>query len=150
MGDLVTDARFASSSDRRADVNGPALHAELEAALVKRARDEWVKILQDADVVCAPFQWPEEVVRDAQVQPALVEIPAGAYHNYPIATLPSPVDFSPAGIQTVMHPTGSIPGIGEHTEAALREAGVAEEDISEVVARAKAAAGDKPIYRGKL
>lgn len=148
--DLISDVRFASPSDRRADVNGPVLHVELEAALMSRSRDEWVQILQDADVVCAPFQRPEEVVRDPQVQPAIVEIPAGAYHNHPIATLPSPIDFSPAGVQAVCHPMGPIPGIGEHTEVALREAGVAEEDISEVVARAKAAAGDKPIYRGKL
>jgi len=147
--ELVEDARFKTPSLRRADVNGPALHVELEAMVAQKPRDYWIQELQRCDVVCAPFQSPEEVVLDPQVTPALVEVPGYAV---PVRTMPGPVDVSAGatGQQEVTRPRGPVPALGEHTEEVLREAGVASGDIAAVIARFQKGVTEEPIFRGRL
>ena len=54
------------------------------------------------------------------------------------------------GTQHVMEPTGPIPALGEHTEAALRAARLPEDELAEVLRRLEEASAERPIYRGRL
>ena len=55
-------------------------------------------------------------------------------------TVPTPIDFTPLGIvdQQITQPNGPVAALGEHTASALREAGVDEELVAQVLAQIEA------------
>jgi CoA:oxalate CoA-transferase len=63
--ELVHDPRFDSTEGRR--VNGDALVAEIERALAARPAAEWLGLLEEAGVPCAPINNVAEAVRQPQV-----------------------------------------------------------------------------------
>jgi crotonobetainyl-CoA:carnitine CoA-transferase CaiB-like acyl-CoA transferase len=104
--------------------------------------------LEREDIVCAPFQTPEEAVKDPQVAAALVPVPDSSGQTL-CHTVASPVDISDVA-QHVTRPRGAVPRLGEHTEEVLRECGFPEHDLQVVLSRASSASEEKPIFRGRL
>ena len=62
------------------------------------------------------------------------------YAHGVVKTVPSPVDFSAAGLaeQQITQPKGPVAALGEHTASALREAGVSEDPVAAVLAQIEA------------
>lgn len=148
--ELATDPRFETAALRREGANGEELFQAIQAAFKTKTQDEWAEAFQAADLVGARVQSPEEVVKDPQIVAALVDVPAspptnddGSARDYAhgvVRTVPSPVDFSAAGLaeQQITQPKGPVAALGEHTASALREAGVSEALISQVLAQIEA------------
>jgi CoA:oxalate CoA-transferase len=64
--ELAADPRFAGNEARVRHVE--ALHAELERALAREGRDEWLARLERAGVPCGPIQDVPALLRDPQVR----------------------------------------------------------------------------------
>jgi len=122
--DLLADPRFVDARERRR--NCRAVIAELDAAFATRPLAEWAERFDREGVWWAPVQSPAEVVADPQVQAA------GAFVDVPTRDggtqrmIASPVAF--AGTSTA--PTRPVPQLGEHTESALRAAGLDDAAIA--------------------
>ena len=114
--DLLTDGRFATLADRRA--NAEVLIAELDATFAARTRDEWEACLCEYDIWYEPVLSIEEALTDQIVtgSGAFIDIPG---RSGPIPSVASPVDF-PGSPITVSRPT---PELGEHTDEILVELG---------------------------
>jgi CoA:oxalate CoA-transferase len=102
-------------------------HAELEpsliAALMRKGRGEWLAALEAADVPAGPINSIAEVVADPQVlaRDMIVRAGKGAF-------VAQPIRFG-----SCSHgPERPAPGLGEHTEEVLQEAGYAHEEIAQL------------------
>ena len=118
--ELADNPRFATNTARvtaRAD-----LDREIEAALGTHSADEVLALLDAAQIANARLNTVGDLLAHPQLEHrwAEMESPAG-----PIRTLPSPV--STGGAEPVF---GSIPAIGEHTDAILAELGLTDPEIA--------------------
>lgn len=124
--DLVADERFSSARSRKE--NASALVDELDIAFANRPLKEWESILDQEDLVWAPFQTPAAVIEDEQAHAAgaFVKVPgtAGKEHLSPA----SPVRFhgSEDG------PKGPAPTIGQHTREILEHHGYSASQIEDL------------------
>jgi crotonobetainyl-CoA:carnitine CoA-transferase CaiB-like acyl-CoA transferase len=117
--ELATDPRFESAALRREGANSEELFQAIQAAFKTKTQDEWAEAFQVADLVDARVQSPEEVVKDPQIVAALVDVPAspptnddGSARDYAhgvVRTVPSPVDFSAAGLAAGGWPSSRSP-----------------------------------------
>ncbi len=124
--ELPNDERFADA--RRRQHNREALLAELDASFAARPRDEWLRLLREADVPAGPVHDYAAVVQDPQV-----------LANEYITTLEHPALGSVGGVGTPIKmsgmPTGprtTAPELGQHTEEVLLELGYSWPDIEEL------------------
>ncbi|MFD7133802.1 CaiB/BaiF CoA transferase family protein [Streptomyces sp. NPDC059894] len=122
--DLADDPRFATNPDRVR--NRDQLVPLLEAALQRRGREEWAKLLEAAGVPCAPI---------ATVAEALAGPQAGARSmvaelDHPtlgrLRTVGSPLKLS----DTPVHLRTAAPLLGQHTDDVLAENGYAPAEIA--------------------
>jgi crotonobetainyl-CoA:carnitine CoA-transferase CaiB-like acyl-CoA transferase len=65
LAELADDPRFATFDDRRR--HRPELEARLDRALAARTTDEWVEVLADAGVPCAPVNDVAHALADPHV-----------------------------------------------------------------------------------
>jgi crotonobetainyl-CoA:carnitine CoA-transferase CaiB-like acyl-CoA transferase len=119
--DLTADPRFATP-DARKD-NAADLVQVLDAEFAKRDLDDWRAILDSVGVTFGIVGTVNEVLDDRQMQDsgALVPFADGAH-----LTVSSP--FHVDGVEKV--PARRAPGIGEHGETVLREAGYFGDEIA--------------------
>jgi crotonobetainyl-CoA:carnitine CoA-transferase CaiB-like acyl-CoA transferase len=103
--DWIDDPRFKTNRDRI--VHRVALVAEMNPILRTRPRDEWLSMLADAGVPCAPIRTIPEAVNDAQVQALglLQDVPG---EDFRLTGLP--LSFN--GIRPPIRRAG--PRLGEH------------------------------------
>ena len=118
--ELADNPRFATNTARvaaRAD-----LDREIEAALGTHSADEVLALLDAAQIANARLNTVGDLLAHPQLEHRWTQMgsPAG-----PIRTLPSPV--STGGAEPVF---GSIPAIGEHTDAILAELGLTDPEIA--------------------
>lgn len=113
--DLLDDPRFARRADRRQHYD--ALHAELAPAFATGERQEWLRVLQEHQVPCAPVNGVAEALGDEQLRHLgiidVVDEPGVG--TMPRIRPPVSVDGS------VLPPVARAPYLGEHTEAVLGE-----------------------------
>ena len=117
ISELASDPRFADADERlkrRAEVL-----PLLEEQLVKRSKYEWLRLLQQADIICGPINNYREVVessafRSAELAECLVHPSAG-----PTTLTRSP--FLAPGQER-----RPAPRLGQHTEAVLSELAAAD------------------------
>jgi crotonobetainyl-CoA:carnitine CoA-transferase CaiB-like acyl-CoA transferase len=121
--DLASDERFCERRLRIA--NYALLKQELRAAFITKPRDQWVAILDDNDVPCAPAYDLEEVRHDPQV----LHLDIFEEHEHPtegpVLRVRRPVFYDGARDELISVP----PSLGEHTDVILRELGKSDEEI---------------------
>jgi alpha-methylacyl-CoA racemase len=97
-----------------------ALREELSAVFAERTREEWEARLGDADVMVAPVRTMAEAVDgDHARERMVVEEPPGERIGFPARSSAGLGDHD-----------GTVPGLGAHTEAVLREHGFDDEDLA--------------------
>ncbi len=96
-----------------------------DAVFATKTRDEWLKILVEADIVCAPVYSYPEVASDPQVlaNEYVVEI------NHPTEGS-ARIIGNPIHLSRCEARTGVAPLLGQHTEEIFKEAGYSSEEIA--------------------
>jgi crotonobetainyl-CoA:carnitine CoA-transferase CaiB-like acyl-CoA transferase len=128
--DLIMRQIPTSAEDRVATM------AELAALFKTKTRDEWVAELGDADVCLGPVNSLEEALSDPQVQARGIAFPAdygdGDAQARALRTTPL---LSDAPVEMRL----GMPKLGEHTAAALAQAGYSAREIAALVEQGAAA-----------
>jgi crotonobetainyl-CoA:carnitine CoA-transferase CaiB-like acyl-CoA transferase len=112
---LAQDARFATNPGRVE--HRPQVAGALAEIFRGRAAAEWLEVLEEAGVPCAPVQTVGEALRDPVLTGRGGTWPiAGATYGT-VETVPSPLRFSrtPAGVRL------PAPALGEHTAEVERD-----------------------------
>lgn len=127
--DLLADERYATARGRRK--HAVEVVATLDAEFARYDRDALTARFDEHDVWWAPVNTPTDVWDDPQAQAAgaFVDVPegGGGPAHRAVAT---PVSFRPsAGGDDVVPAPRPVPGLGEHTEAVLRDAGFTDDEI---------------------
>jgi crotonobetainyl-CoA:carnitine CoA-transferase CaiB-like acyl-CoA transferase len=121
---LGNEARFATLQARAA--SAPALIAILDEWFGARRRDECLRLLKEAGVLCAPVQDYADLERDPQVIAndyiATVEHPVHGILKQ--VGIPAKLSATPGAIRS------AAPQFGQHTEEVLLEFGYSWEEIA--------------------
>ncbi|HAS91037.1 MAG TPA: carnitine dehydratase [Clostridiales bacterium] len=113
--ELTSDPRFLTNGDRTN--NQKALKPILDEVFKTKTIDEWLAMLEEAGVPCAPINTVDRVVKDPQVNARhmLVEVEhpvAGMMH---IPGVPIKMSQTPGAVEK------PAPLLGQHTEEILQE-----------------------------
>jgi formyl-CoA transferase len=113
--DLVEDPRFATNADRMA--NCAELVSELESALAERDTDDWVEILEAAEVPVGPIHDYRQVFEDPHTlaREMMVEVEHPVEGTIKALGIPVKLSDTPGAVRR------PAPLLGEHTEEILRE-----------------------------
>lgn len=113
--ELAADERFATLSARVA--NRDALGAILAEIVAQKTIDEWVSLMEDAEVPCGPINTIDRVFADPQViaRNMALQLDHPVFGKVP--TIANPMRFS----QTPITYNAAPPVVGQHTEQVLRE-----------------------------
>ena len=125
--ELADDARFAKNSDRVE--NRAALIPILSEIFLTRESDTWLKLLNEAEVPCAPVQTIDKVFSADQVlrREMLVEVEHPTAGTVRMAGLPVKFSATPASIRL------PPPLLGQHTAQILTSwLGMRSEEINEL------------------
>lgn len=113
--DLASNDRYATPGQRNR--NRDALIPEIAQAMLARPMQEWVELMEAANVPCGPIYNMKQVFEDPQVQHRgmRLTLPHGAGVEAPAVA--SPIRLSETPIQY----GHSAPLLGEHTDRVLAE-----------------------------
>jgi crotonobetainyl-CoA:carnitine CoA-transferase CaiB-like acyl-CoA transferase len=120
--DLAQDPRFIDRPRRLK--NAGALSQLLDETFLQRSGEEWMRRLESTGLVVALVAQPGEALHDRQMRDNGVIVPfvSGGY------TVSSPLWM--AGSDKAV--ATAAPKLGEHSDAILREHGIAEEEIAKL------------------
>lgn len=124
---LTHDPRFATSPLRVA--NRVEMVAELTPAFRKKTADEWLPVLQQADILCAKVATYHDLQTHAQVasNTMFVEVEVEGFGQLRMPGLPiNSVDSNASSFK-------AAPFLGEDTNSVLQSLGYTHEQISELV-----------------
>ena len=112
--ELQADARFEKNAQRVQ--NRDQLILILGEIFLERYSSEWMELLHDAGVPCAPVQTLDQVFRDPQVlqRKMLVEVEHPTAGKVPMTGLPLKFSDTPASVRL------APPLLGQHSEEILR------------------------------
>ncbi len=126
IADPSVDGETYALNDPEARAAAIALRPQFETAFRQRTTAEWLRLLEEADVPCAPLRLTEEVFDSPQI-----------VANEMIVTLEHPTLGTlrqPAGpLRMSDTPYGSrraAPTLGQHTDAVLGEAGLSPAEVA--------------------
>jgi crotonobetainyl-CoA:carnitine CoA-transferase CaiB-like acyl-CoA transferase len=122
--DIAEDPRFKTRNDRRR--NYEQLEKELALTFAMKNREEWLRLLEEADVPSSPLYNMKEVLEDPQVLhlgiTEEVEHPKAGKAKF----VGGPVRFGGLAVEK----SGPPPLPGEHTEKILAELGYSKAEIA--------------------
>jgi crotonobetainyl-CoA:carnitine CoA-transferase CaiB-like acyl-CoA transferase len=123
LEELVDDPRFNSIEARGR--NAKQLVAILDEKFATRKRDEWMKILKEAECIFTPIQSLTEVTLDPQARANeyFIDIEHPGWGKLKMVGFPWNFSDTPASWQR------PAPGLGQHTDEVLLEAGYTKEEI---------------------
>jgi crotonobetainyl-CoA:carnitine CoA-transferase CaiB-like acyl-CoA transferase len=115
---VAVDPRFASIRDRVS--NREHLNEWLEPIMLERTVDEWVGLLEGAQVPCGPINTIDRVFEDPHVKSRgmRIDLEHAQYGQAP--GVRNPILFSKTPIEYLEAP----PVLGQHTDAVLRDLGL--------------------------
>ena len=121
---LQNDPRFGSIEERGR--NARELVAILDDRFATKTRDEWMRILKDAECIFTPVQTPLEVTRDPQAlaNNYFIDVQHPSWGKIRMSGFPWDFSETPAAWRR------EAPGLGQHTEEILLEAGFQKADIA--------------------
>jgi len=126
--DLLSDPRFATQEARSRDFEGA--YALVAAEMAKRSTAEWIAALEQADIPVQRMNSLADIVND----PHLAAIGYFRSIEHPtegrIRTTAVPSEWSESAPEYRRH----APRLGEHTREVLREAGLPDDDIEQLIA----------------
>lgn len=127
--ELITDERFLTNGDRTN--NEKALKVILDAVFKAKTIDEWLVLLEEAGIPCAPINTVDRVVNDPQVKfrEMIVEVEHPVAGKMHIPGVPIKMSATPGSIES------PAPLLGQHTEEILKEFGLSSEDIDALRAK---------------
>ncbi len=128
LGDVVDRPEFSSEALR--SKNRDALNAILQERFIQAPVSHWVDLLNKAGVPCGPVYGVDEMFSDPQVEALDMRLRVQHKRLGALDLLRSPVSLSRGTRRT--EPT---PERGEHTDAVLKEFGVASEQIASLRAQ---------------
>ncbi len=128
MPELADDPRFAPDKVME---NHAALRAIIEAKFLEKTSEEWLKILEEHDIVCGPIQTLEQSLNHPQVlhNNMIWETEYKPLGKIRVVGNPVKLSATPASIR--MAP----PLLGEHTDEVLAELGYDAAAIAELRAQ---------------
>ncbi len=130
--DLIERQFPADAADRQRTMD------ELAALFRTRTRDEWVALLGDAEVCLGPVNTLSEALDDPQVRARGVSAPA----DYgPAEGMGAALRTAPTMSDVPFDTRIGLPGLGEHTRAALLAAGYSEDELAALAAAGAIALG---------
>jgi formyl-CoA transferase len=121
------DSRFEKNSNRVA--NRSLLIGLLAEIFLGRSTDEWLKVLNSAEVPCAPVQTVDQVFKAPQVlhREMLIEVAHPTAGTVPMAGIPVKFSVTPASVRL------APPSLGQHTEEVLATwLGMGSKEINEL------------------
>jgi crotonobetainyl-CoA:carnitine CoA-transferase CaiB-like acyl-CoA transferase len=124
--ELSEDPRFGSWLARRD--HAEALTPILEAAFASKPREEWLRILAEHDIPCAPTQTIQEFTRDPAVRHHDMIVQYEHPEVGPLTLIGQPLRFS----ETPGADAGPPPLLGQHTAAVLRGLGFTDPEIADL------------------
>jgi formyl-CoA transferase len=124
----ITDPAFANDTVRVR--NRGALVERIEAITVQQPREYWLAQLDAAGIPCGPINDYAEAFADPQVRARGMVVEVDHPTLGRLQTLGTPVKMS----ETPPAVRGRAPLLGEHTREVLKQAGLSEEEIADVMA----------------
>ena len=122
--ELCQDSRFATNEERV--INRAALTTALASIMRKHTTEEWIAMLEAADVPCGPINTLDKVYEDPQVIARGAVTNIARNHGAEIKLTANPVRMSATPPSVRLAP----PALGQDTEAVLRELlGSSEADL---------------------
>jgi crotonobetainyl-CoA:carnitine CoA-transferase CaiB-like acyl-CoA transferase len=125
--DWISDPRFASDAARV--MHRSLLASAIEAITATASCAEWLTQLEHAGIPCGPIRTYAEVFADPQVAARELTVPVTHPTLGPLTTLGTPIKMS----ATPLNPSRRAPLLGEHTEQVLRDFGVPDAQIQQLL-----------------
>ncbi len=124
--DFAEDPRFRTIRDRVA--NRAAMNQRLEAITRTRGVEEWVKLLEEAQVPCGPINTIDRVFNDPQVieRGMRLDLDHPLYGRVP--GINNPIRFS----ETPLNLTEAPPVLGQHTHQVLSGLGLSDDEFAKL------------------
>jgi crotonobetainyl-CoA:carnitine CoA-transferase CaiB-like acyl-CoA transferase len=122
--ELIARNEYANGANR--SHNRDALNAEIDRHTVKGTSADWVDRFNKAGVPCGPIYAIDQVFADAQVKHVAMAQPVKTKHQKGLTLVGQPVSLSRTPSRLAAPP----PGLGEHTDAVLKEFGFSAKQIA--------------------
>jgi crotonobetainyl-CoA:carnitine CoA-transferase CaiB-like acyl-CoA transferase len=113
VSELAEDARFASNQSRVA--NRDALVPLLQRQMLERTKNEWLEILEAAQVPAGPINSVDEVFAEPQIQARGMQVEMAHSLNPHLQVVGNPIKLSRTPVQYDRPP----PTLGQHTDEVL-------------------------------
>jgi crotonobetainyl-CoA:carnitine CoA-transferase CaiB-like acyl-CoA transferase len=122
--DMTYRPEYKSGAERSR--HRDALNAEIATHTIKRTSADWVERLNKAGVPCGPIYSVDQVYADPQVEHLGMAQPVKTKDKKALRMAGQPMSLSRTPSKLVAPP----PGLGEHTDAVLKEFGFSAKDIA--------------------
>jgi crotonobetainyl-CoA:carnitine CoA-transferase CaiB-like acyl-CoA transferase len=121
--ELLARPEYQNGANR--SKNRDALNGEIAQHTAKRSSADWVEYFNKAGVPCGPIYAIDQMFADAQVRHVAIAQPVKTKDKRNVTLVSQPVSLSRTPSKLVAPP----PGLGQHTDAVLKEFGFTAKQI---------------------